>query len=60
MLHANINAISKVLRLTKQITQNVSEQVTTPCSEKKVHLVFECNFTTTNSIFLQLSVTVTK
>jgi len=29
-------------------------------SEKVVHLVLECNFTTTSSMFLQFSVTVTK
>jgi len=33
---------------------------TTPCSEKVVHFVFERNFTTTSSIFLQFSVTITE
>jgi len=31
-----------------------------PCSEKVVHFVFEHNFSTTSSIFLQFSVTVTE
>jgi len=33
---------------------------TTPCSEKVVHFVFERNFTTASSIFLQFSVTITE